>query len=381
MIEYWRLPGARDFLHGISSDLRIGLNSLLIIPRHVPDGWLKEIKSLIRESASPSIEDLTHYFRSPIESLARHVGIFPIPYNMNLTELYNDRRFQARCIQVPIESSDTWDAWRPFLAQYVELCRHYDLSRRTTLLLSLYGEVSPQDIAAAPLLAVRRFNDFSDSMTMKFYASSLMPPSDCPSWQRNLMIQVLSNLSLWDPAVCEEGVIAAPAGILNPFPWLREMGIARSWNDLEALPEKECSLGISQFFEGKRRRHSAWLAVNYGDDAIHYRIWKAEIEFLFPLIEQERRSLLKRHSHYFTVPYNSHGRILENLTDLELNNIFEQLTNIRVRVSPFLRNYAKLLRDIRNQLAHLEPVEPRLLLEPYYSGLMTQGLEESLEGD
>src|SRR5690606_38200703 len=90
-------------------------------------------------------------------------------------------------------------------------------------------------------------------------------------------------------------------------------------------------------------------------------LWHAQTEVLLPVVERERHRIVARLRGKLEVPYDTAGGIIEDERDLELSHIFVQMNQYRDRFRDADRELVKMLRDIRNELAHFEPVSANLL--------------------
>ena len=99
------------------------------------------------------------------------------------------------------------------------------------------------------------------------------------------------------------------------------------------------------------------------DDHPRERIWAAQIAVLFPIVERERRYLLKAHQSLWRLPHTrKDGTQIRHLKDLEIGDMAAQAW-----VSGPLaveRQRLNWLRRVRNQLAHNEVVPWGTLTSP-----------------
>jgi hypothetical protein len=84
------------------------------------------------------------------------------------------------------------------------------------------------------------------------------------------------------------------------------------------------------------------------------------VAVLLPFVEERRQELLARLRHHFEVPFRTaNGEVIEDVRDLEIGHIEYQLATRGRAVPPEVR----LLKRIRNCLAHQETVEPALVFQ------------------
>jgi hypothetical protein len=181
-------------------------------------------------------------------------------------------------------------------------------------------------------------------------------------------------LALWDPEVITVGAALPLADILVPESWLANLARVRGWSAAEDLTSPAAQWrGLRQPFEGRHRTHSAWLALAGRNDVIAQRIWNGQVTALFPLLERHRRDLLNSHRGFLHVPWSTlYGKTINEIEDLEFSHVADQLRLQNLaRLQP-VYDFVYWLRDIRNDLAHLNCVSPQRLLEPRFQSRMDQ---------
>jgi hypothetical protein len=225
------------------------------------------------------------------------------------------------------------------------------------------------------LLRLHSWSGRLDSLNARLHATSLLAGEALPAWQRQVFVAVLAELALWDPAVCEAGAGRGLAGVIAPESWLAELGSARGWSASDdATGSCAAWRGLRQEFDGCHRLHSAWLAVAGRRSTLLQRVWNGQVAALFPLLERQRRALLKTHGNLLRVPWRTTFGEIEKIADLELNHIAEQLALQRGAGLRDLCEFVRWLRDIRNDLAHLEPVRASQLLDVRFRDRLAQVL-------
>ena len=85
------------------------------------------------------------------------------------------------------------------------------------------------------------------------------------------------------------------------------------------------------------------------------RVWAAQVSVLLPLVDRERRRLLKKYSELWMVPYSIDGsRTAHNLSDLEVSHMVRQASENRVIAKEL--GLLRWLRGVRNSIAHMKVV-------------------------
>jgi hypothetical protein len=114
--------------------------------------------------------------------------------------------------------------------------------------------------------------------------------------------------------------------------------------------------------DGETKIHSAALAISGGNAEISHRVWSAEVGILFPFVEKKRHEILDQLNEVLQIPFKTRfGDVIEDLQDLEIGHIESQILTNNIGINPKLWNKIQILRQIRNALAHSEPVPIDLL--------------------
>ena len=224
------------------------------------------------------------------------------------------------------------------------------------------------------MLRRHQWNGCLDSLNIRLYAATLLSGDSLPAWQRQLATEVLAELSLWDPTVCEAGAGLGLRALLDPVKWLADLGSGRGWAATDDANGASARWrGIRQEIEGRSRLHSGWLAVAGRTDSIAHRVWNGQVATL-PLLERQRRELLRSYRGLLRTPWTTpYGRI-GRIEDLELNHIADQLAAQRSDGLRSTFEFVCWLRDMRNDLAHLEPIPATRVLEARFQSRLLQAL-------
>ncbi len=111
-------------------------------------------------------------------------------------------------------------------------------------------------------------------------------------------------------------------------------------------------------------RHILSLLRSGQDAKISHRIWKAQVQTLFPIIELERQKLigmLHQELQYTLDKYNveQFDEIIKDPADLELGTICYLLSKHKLELSNTQAEYRlSFLHKCRNRLAHADPCDP-----------------------
>jgi len=195
---------------------------------------------------------------------------------------------------------------------------------------------------------------------MPFYSAFLVEPRR--SWlETDLATSLVSTLAGWDPHLCEFLAPLELTELIEPKENLSSFARQRGWSPDEDVQVNSTSWqeGQWQTVEGRPKLHTS-LSITSGE--IYRLVWKAEVGVLLPYIEEQRQILLERYGCFLSVPFvTNQGVRIEDRRDLEIGMIQYQLRNCPA-IEPETKSAIADLKKARNSLAHLEPVEPAVVL-------------------
>lgn len=366
---FWQLGGPSRFVERVADELREGKNVVICLPEHVPDGLGGAVRKVMGDGCGCPWHVLSAEGEStanPARWLAdRVISHTPAGGVMNAKVLVNDDAFAGRVIWLQDIGTNDWPAWRDFLAEYSHACRARSLIERTILCVAAAGRAATCPPAEEICLVCHTWRGVVDSLDMILYCSNLLRDRDLPIIRKRVLIAVVAGLALWDPAVAEELASAEIDAILEPEAVLNEIGRRRGWTSDVTLDGQEgWCLGLTDTMDGEEKTHSAALSLRDLSNEIRRRIWSAEVGVLFPYVEEQRQTILRRLRGLLRVPFETRfGEIITDWRDLEIGHIESQIATNGIPVAREMRRMLQHLRQIRNCLAHQEVVPKDLLLE------------------
>lgn len=369
MPSFWKLPGPSRFIETIQNAINAGKNVLVLFPEHSPSHFLKVIKEPLSESSELAwsqfhSEEFTEE-KSPTHFLIdKFVAQFPKNTLRNCANLCQQSQFQSRLICIDFFSEHAWQAWKKFLKEYEPACQEQPLLQRTLFLILLNGSLAINPPPANEYLIPCCWDGFIDEIDMMVYSSSHLQSKEAPSLHNRLKISILTQLSLWDPKLCLRLLKEPLQQLCEPSSMLKDFAQKRGWDQEIGNEDKNklWYLGCLQKIEGQEQYHSAYLAQINADDEIKRRIWRAQIQVLFPYLEEQRQKFLKLLGPFLEVP-NDINTPLKDLRDLEFSHIVYQIKDKNISVPPKIWKSLNLLKKIRDCLAHFELAPTELLLD------------------
>ena len=141
----------------------------------------------------------------------------------------------------------------------------------------------------------------------------------------------------------------------------RQSGRSRLHTELKcALIAKLAGANLSEADLMSKGKLSGLLDTNKFD---HKLIWAAQVSVLFPLVDRERRRLLKQYHDHWDLPHDRvKGQKIYNLDEFEIGDMC-----IQAYKKPILKLELKRLRwlrQVRNELAHYKVISWGSLMSP-----------------
>ena len=105
--------------------------------------------------------------------------------------------------------------------------------------------------------------------------------------------------------------------------------------------------------------HAALLALHDPMKELDRRIWSGQVATLLPYIEERRRQILNEVRPLLRMPIKfPDGQVIHEIFDLEIGQIYRQVSQNGLRISPTTRTELYRLTEMRNRLAHLQLLQP-----------------------
>lgn len=357
--EWWSLPGAGGFVDEVEGDLRRGRNVVLSLPRHVPDGLRAAVQRRLRDdwlwTTLPASETEG---RTPPDVLFGRCATRAREGRRSAAVFAEHGSEEPRIIWVDAIAGQAWPAWRQFLTDYEQACRAIPADRRSALCVVRLGEAAVETIENNVCLSEHRYRGRVSDLDMLLFATMRLSCRQLSPARRRLLATVIARLAPWDPALADVLIDLQPAQVLDPHPALRAFAMERGW---DAVPPS-WAVGSLDEVEGREHAHSAAVALADTRGEIARRIWSAQVEVLFPWVEEKRRELIDQLPGILRVPFTREdGSVIHDVGDLEIGVVYHQLSSA-TGISSEKRHLARLLRDVRNSLSHLEPLSAELAL-------------------
>ena len=359
---WWSLPGPSTFVRSLAADLRRGANLVVGLPRWAPEGLAQAVAGELCDDDLLSWRPLSlegHPQDDPLGLLARrYAPDVPERSLRDPVDLVGSDAFSGSLVWVTDLEDTAWAAWRGLLERYADAVRRRAAEDRGLLCLVVSGlspEAFPKEDVA---LSVRLWRDAVTDLDMLAWLHRLMGCRGARSvMQRRLRLRHALELVAYDPRLAWEAAALGLEVLAAPAAWLAGVAAARGWNvDTAACWED----GTCDTMEGRRVLHPALFAVaDEAEAELGSLVWRAQVGVLFPFLEEARNRYLREYGPLLRVPHDTgRGSVILDRQDLEIGHIHHQL---RRRAGVRDLDRLRLLRDVRNALAHHEPLAPELL--------------------
>ena len=352
----WSLPRPASFVDDIEYTIRDGSNIVVRFPCSVPVGLERELRERLQAvcGAWTSI-DASCAGADPVALLRERVcpGVTALKVR-GMADLADTASFQGRLLWIEKIGRSDWAQWAAALAAYADACRSVDLMNRTLFIVVLSGGVVAEDIPEEVALVRRDFRNVVDTTELFMFALCKLPDSIERLEHRALVAHIVSQLARWDCLLAEQLLSASLDEALSPYDVLRDYACGRGWTSHTSRCWEN---GTVDGPDDRPIVHSALLTVSGESRSVSQRIWAGQAAVLLPLVEERRIGLIPRCRRYLKLPIeNQVGQWVHDPLDLEVGPLAWNID--RTDAPQGLKKRVRWLRDVRNNLAHMEPLQP-----------------------
>jgi hypothetical protein len=358
---WWQLPGPSRYLDRVERDVCGGCNVLLPLPRgavadlaeavadrvhrHALLSW-RTLRLSDADAAAPPARLLQEHFAPPDG---------PAP-PADARRLARSPDFAGLVVWVEGMTAAAWPAWQKFLLEYEGACRLP--GEHGLLCVPLVGDAAAAEPAGELRLTVRPWRGQVDRLDMALFLAHLLHETRLPALHRRLAVAVGVELAGTDQELARALAAEGTRWFVEPRPALERAARARGW---EAATPLEWRDGLCDDFEGAAYVHSAALAARGDWPEAARRVWLGQVGVLFGFLEQQRARLIEELRPWLKPMTSSYGQRRE-VRDLEFGHLHFQVNGTRAPREARLR--VERLKDMRDALAHLEPVGEAALFSP-----------------
>jgi hypothetical protein len=359
-LSWWDIPGPCRFVRRIENDLRDRVNVVAALPAGLGREWFDFFRR--RWAADQERIDVlrtTEESSSPLDELCSSFTTHPSG-TLTLGALGKETGFRGRTVGLFLDSKKPVQEWVEFLVSYEQECRLIDGFDRTVFLLATDG-VSPQLLPSPETyLRIHVYDGYARPHDCHMYAWVMLGTDGKQGWRTELKMALCAQLAQWDHRLCEVlcerdiGSIMQQNSSTKPISVGQVSGAAMDVDEAWAL-------GILQRRDGQIIYHSGWMAEDNMPKEFRRRVWAAQVQVIFPLIEQVRRQAIERYGGRIRLPILvGENEYVNDPYELEIAMVRRIVSRIDGVPRTVLRRLDQAW-EFRNALAHLEPLTEQQL--------------------
>ena len=360
-MEIWDLPRPASFVDAIEFSIRDGSNVITRFPVRVPIGFERALRERLHSVFEWSSVDASCSGLDPVSVLRQQIcpNVSALRAS-TMTKLAETRSFQVRLVWIENIQRTVWSKWADALVAYSDACRNVDLVSRTVLVVVVSGDTVAEESPDGVALVRRDFRDVVDALELFIFALCRLPSTIRDREYRALLAQAVSQIARWDCFLAERLLSLSAEEKLVPEGALVEYASCRGWT---SETSRRWESGTVDGPVDRPVVHSALLAVSGERRIVRQRIWAAQATVLLPLVEDRRVSLIRRSLRYLKPLFETgppQGSSFDPY-ELEVGDLVWRLDG--TDAPQVVKRQAQWLRDVRNKLAHMQPLDPGRLLD------------------
>lgn len=360
LLSWWDIPGPRRFVTKVDHDLRDRVNVVAALPTGLGRKWFDFFRS--RWAFTQERMDVLRVTTETTSPISKLCGAFTTHPKGTITikSLTQEEGFRGRTIGVLIDEKKLLMEWMEFLTAYSQECRLVEELDRTVFLIVTEG-FSPRLLASPETyLRIHTYEGYARPHDCYMYAWILLGAEERQDWQTELKMALCAHLAQWDPRLCEVLCNHDIGSILQPESSIAVLPIGLDL-DAHSDVEERWAMGILQRRDGQHIYHSGCVAKDTKSQEFQRRVWAAQVQVVFPLIEQVRRQAIERYGSRIRLPILvGEGQYVNDLYELEIAMVRRVIS----QVGGIPREVLRLLDqawEFRNALAHLQPLSAQQL--------------------
>jgi len=357
-LDPWELPGPSAFLDETVEALRAGASLLVQFPEHALDGYREATRRAMGRDGLLSLTEVEAGTDEPLPAIA---GAFDwearAPWLRSPVILAESKRMEGHLVWVTGVGAEQWPAWRDFIERFSHACRAFHAGDCGQICLDLPGTLQAKDPATDPVLRHLAWRDRLSRLDVMLFLGRGMVRAGRMPFERELRMALAVEIAGFDLGLAASLVRAPLATLLAPVETLKTEAERRGWATRRVADG--WSTGRQDNWEGRPFEHPASLAVDGRVDVIHHRVWRAELGVIFPILEEKRIEMVKKLGNKLKPMHTDFGYV-SRVEDLELGSIAYQVRKFQLGRS--LEEKLVHMAELRNALAHMEPVKPENLV-------------------
>ena len=182
-------------------------------------------------------------------------------------------------------------AWISFIATHYHATRYTPGRPRFVLFVE-----AAESVEGAHAVPVFRWSGVVGRYEMRQYVDDLWASTYLPPLERDLCSAMTREVSCWCPETAER---IAEGGIeiaFRPYDLLKHIAAERQW---DAAKIAEWTLGTLDWYDHIEVVHPAYAVVSGNSREIRDRLWRAQLEVLFPVLNSVRIAFAQQYPELF----------------------------------------------------------------------------------
>jgi len=245
--------------------------------------------------------------------------------------------------------------WQELLIRFSESQRSEDEFKRNVVLLPVqHADFSEMN---GELLALCSLHDHLRAEDAYFMASRFVGGGLDRMVEDEIRLHVAAELALWDFELCNFLCESKFEDLLNPLDLLLQYAETKkdgspNWDSIfaPAWSSKNCTRNPPP--------HSVLVALSKNVVELTRRVWRGQVQALFPLIEEQRCLLIEQLR-------TRAPMILRYFNDgdgpIEIGPLHAAMCRFQNKCPKELKRLSRHLKEVRNELAHLRVCQPNIL--------------------
>lgn len=347
-MHIWSLPGPAHYLEQAMAALRDGCNVLMPVPSHGMSGLWRALEQKCHADGwdCQSIPDTGD---APVDQIFFALGLEDAGSIRRTVSSLMQRMQPGQVVLIHGVGQLSWRVWKAFLSEYESASRNVGTIERPLVILMTDGIALKEMPERGAALRVLVCDNVIGEIDTLLYATTLLRAERKADYKLKLVARIICRLALWDLNLVRFLTEQRPETLLDPARVLNDAlrtlgmpaGLTRTWES-----------GGVQRFDDEACVHP-FIVVNEGDPnrELAMRLWAAQAAEILPVLELQRRQIVRRMRGLVSMPIQVDGRTYDDLDDLEIG-LLSHLAHAHSLGSIGVK--ATKLKRLRNSLAHLE---------------------------
>lgn len=348
--RFWELPGPHRLAHAVLCGLLAGDSIVLRQPEWAPDLTESLIAALPAHRRCMLISDK---LGSPEARLVTELELSAGQTLDNCAEPHSEPVVIVRGVR-----GERLRSWARMIRRHYHATRDKPCAVRLLLVADALEPLDREDLGATPVIEWR---DVMGRLDMHLYSALLWNGRELSLLERELCVVQTREIAGFCPEVAERVAREGPRAAFEPTEILHQIAQERGWG---RTLELHWANGSEDWRDGIQWVHSAAIVARGAERDLLRRLWRGQIEVLFPTVELIRAELATMYQDLLTdVPDTVRPGCRCDPLDVDVGPLAHRLLSGR-GVRSEHRRLARTAAEIRRSIAHRQPVNRATALRP-----------------